>query len=992
MSRRQAAYWAPICVLLATAMAVLLAAGGESSLAQDPTDGVTVDPFVEDLVSRMSVEEKVGQLFVVTFEGTDLSMQADIVDLVVNYKVGGVMPLDTNGNFTNDETLIEQVVALSSGLQQWASVQSVPFTRTSEVSVTATPTATVVLTGSEEILTPTLTPTVTITPTAVITDFAGLSPTLPIRENFVPLLIATEHEGDGFPYTHLRYGLTEVPSRMAIGATWNTDNALKVGRIVGRELRALGFNMLLGPSLDVLDRPRLERTSDLDVRSFGGDPYWVGVMGQAYIRGVHVGSEGGVATVVKHFPGLGSSDRRVNQEVATVRKSLEELQRTELVPFFAVARTSDEDRLGLTDAMMTAHVRFGDVRPNAKPVSFDAEAIHKLMNLPDLSGWRNAGGIIVSDALGAPAVRKYSDPYLETFNHRYIAREAFNAGNDILLLSQFALDGSWETHYGNVIDTIGFFREQYETDIPFQTRVDEAVQRILTLKHRLHPEFTLSSVLPDLEHAQSISGRGQAEIVRLPEESVTLLSPESTDRLPDPPVLGEDIVIFVDDRQVADCPTCEPYHTIEPSALKQALVRLYGPQASARVDPDRIYAHTFTELQRLMAEPGPGSGPLALVDAHLSSADWLLFAMQDVDTVRYPQSGALKELLARHDDALQGKNVVVFAYNAPYYLDTTEVSKLTAYYCMYSKASSFVDASIRSLFQEFPPLGDSPVSVEGINYNLFERLQPDPNQVIKVFQEGLPEAASEGTPQPLDVKKGDRLRFYTSVILDRNGRPVPDGTQIEIRFFYPEEKLEDRYLALTVAGAASTEFVLDRAGRLEVSVVGSAAKLVAQVSEDEKVEFQTVVPPTSTATATPTATPTATNTPTATPTQTPSPTPSPTATSTATPTPVPVKRVTGTALSATLFGLLGIGLAAFLILIGWRQSVSRAMRWGLLSMIGGLVGYDLYAMGIPGALRARLFSERWGALISALLGLVTVNLIGVLWSLIWHRLHHRVSE
>jgi hypothetical protein len=98
------------------------------------------------------------------------------------------------------------------------------------------------------------------------------------------------------------------------------------------------------------------------------------------------------------------------------------------------------------------------------------------------------------------------------------------------------------------------------------------------------------------------------------------------------------------------------------------------------------------------------------------------------------------------------------------------------------------------------------------------------------------------------------------------------------------------------------------------------------------------------------------------------------------------------ALSATLFGLLGIGLAVFLILVGWRQSVSSAVRWGLLSMIGGLVGYDLYAMGLPGALRARVFSERWGALISAFLGLVTANLIGVLWSLLWHRLHHRASD
>ena len=42
---------------------------------------------------------------------------------------------------------------------------------------------------------------------------------------------------------------------MAIGATWQPDYAEDVGTIAGRELSALGINMLLGPSLDVLENP-----------------------------------------------------------------------------------------------------------------------------------------------------------------------------------------------------------------------------------------------------------------------------------------------------------------------------------------------------------------------------------------------------------------------------------------------------------------------------------------------------------------------------------------------------------------------------------------------------------------------------------------------------------------------------------------------------------------------------------------------------------------
>jgi beta-N-acetylhexosaminidase len=592
--------------------------------------------------------------------------------------------------------------------------------------------------------------------------------------------------------------------------------------------------------------------------------------------------------------------------------------------------------------------------------------------------------VIISDALGVPAVRKYSDPFLKTFNHRYIAREAFNAGNDILLLSQFAQDDSWQAHYQNIIDTVAFFREQYETDLSFQARVDDSVRRILALKYRLYPEFSVSSVSPDIEHAQDVLGEGTAEIVRMARESATLLSPQSSDRLPAPPVPGEEILTFVDDRQGRDCADCEPFYLIAPSALKQTLVKLYGPQASARVDPERIYTYTFTDLERFLTASTLYPELTDRLETHLARADWLLFAMLDVDAEHYPQSDALKEFLSLRDDAIQGKKVIVLAHNAPYYLDTTEVSKLTAYYGIYSKLPSFLDVSIGLVFQEFPPLGASPVTVEGINYNLFVQMEPDPRQVVQVRPAGLPDISTEGTPQPLEVKKGDKLRLSTSVILDRNGNPVPDGTPIEFRFFYPEEKLETRQVALTVSGVASTEFVLDRAGSLEISVLGSQAVLRAEVPEDEMVEFQTVVPPTATptptttptATSTPTTTPTATSTPTATPTATPTLTPSPT------PTPIPVKRVTGRAFSLAFLEVTGIGLAVLLVSVGRGVDVSDAVRWGLLCVVGGLLGYNLYALGIPVVLKASRYSQQWGALLVTTLSCAIAVLLGRAWTLI----------
>ena len=45
------------------------------------------------------------------------------------------------------------------------------------------------------------------------------------------------------------------------------------------------------------------------------------------------------------------------------------------------------------------------------------------------------------------------------------------------------------------------------------------------------------------------------------------------------------------------------------------------------------------------------------------------------------------------------------AFDAPYFLDSTEISKLSAYYGVYSRTGAFVDAAARALFLESPLLG-----------------------------------------------------------------------------------------------------------------------------------------------------------------------------------------------------------------------------------------------------------------------------------------------
>ena len=381
--------------------------------------GAQEDDLAARLLAQMSTAATVGQLFLVTFPGATVTEDALIAELIRDYHVGGIMLLPENGNIVNEGDTLTQVVRLVNQLQQAAWEATQPITDS-----TAT----------------------------------GIEPPGP----YIPLFIAANHEGNGAPYTGIANGTTPLPSAMALGATWNPAHAESVGLIVGQELQALGINMLLGPSLDTAETAR--PNSDLGVRAFGGEPFWVGQMGLSYIRGVHTGSEGRVAIIAKHFPGLGMADRSLSEEISTVQRTLDQLKQVDLAPFFTVAQAADP--LARPDGMLVSHIRFrgleGGRFVTTRPTSVDSQVLPQLLSLPELAPWREAGGLTVSDGLGLRALRRFYDPNEQTFNSRRVAQEAFLAGNDILLISEFALSDSWQDQLASLKSTITFFQDKYE--------------------------------------------------------------------------------------------------------------------------------------------------------------------------------------------------------------------------------------------------------------------------------------------------------------------------------------------------------------------------------------------------------------------------------------------------------------------------------------------------------------------------------------------------
>ncbi len=884
------------------------------------------DP-VDELMERLSVEDKVGQLFIVPFVGAEANPGTDIWQLITEYKVGGVILLAANSNFNNDESAPRQIAELTNALKTTA-----------------------------------------------------------FQTNAVPLFVALDHEGDGHPYTRITRGVAPIPSQMAIGATWDTAKAEAIGRIVGGELAAMGVNMLLGPSVDVLNDPRPTGRGDIGIRVFGGDPYWVGQMGRAYIRGVHQGSNGRIATVAKHFPGHGGSDRLPDNEVATVDKSLQELQRIELPPFYEVTAAKPADEPGMTDALMSSHIRYrgfqGDIRQFTAPISFDAAGMDTLLNLPEIKAWRDNGGLIVSDALGVPAVRKHFDPTLESFPHRRIAKEAFLAGNDVLSLVQFDLKSIWSDQFANIKDTIFFFRTEYVNNPAFAEQVDEAVARILRLKLKLYPEPGLDALNNDPARALEVAGQSQPVVTDIARQSLTLLYPspeELRQRLPQPPRADENILIVTDTRMARECYTdnCQPREDLylPRRAIEETILRLYGPGATGQIQPERISSITYTELKMFMGEAMtplpesseelPTSPEIQLsadeVRQRIQAADWLIFAALDLNTSRDSDSDALKLFLTQGSGILLDKTSLVLAFNAPYYLDTTEVTKLTAYFGLYSKTPPHLESAVRALFGEADFPGASPVSIEGIGYELVDVLSPDPDQELLIEPvDSLPEERI--VPVSVQIRAGP--------VLDQNGHLVPDGTPIEFKAML-RERLVAAETAHTQAGVAEATLTLTESGDLEIFATAGpnlisdslrVSVLPVPVTPTVLAEVSPTVP----ATISPSPT---SDRPTLTPTSLPTGTPFPATVPDTTTSPPQTlltadRRLDGWDLLLAFGAILLAGLVGSL---GGRfapKPLPRRVRLGLWILIGGLCAYLLYGAGLlrpeqwlfeePGLLASRL--------------------------------------
>ncbi|MCL6298664.1 glycoside hydrolase family 3 protein [Streptomyces kronopolitis] len=245
------------------------------------------------LISRMTPEEKAGQLFVMRIYGhsatdpdpDDVAANrkeigvANAAELIAKYHVGGIIYFGWAHNTREPH----QIADLSNGIQRAAAAQRVP----------------------------------------------------------VPVLISTDQE-HGI-VARVGAPATLFPGAMALGAGGSREDAGTAATLAGRELLAMGIRQDYAPDADVNVNPA---NPVIGVRSFGADPQAVARMVAAEVKGYQ---GAGIASCAKHFPGHGDTDTDSHVGLPYIHHTAEEWERLDAPPFKAAIAAG-------IDSIMTAHI------------------------------------------------------------------------------------------------------------------------------------------------------------------------------------------------------------------------------------------------------------------------------------------------------------------------------------------------------------------------------------------------------------------------------------------------------------------------------------------------------------------------------------------------------------------------------------------------------------------------------------------------------------
>lgn len=290
----------------------------------------------------------------------------------------------------------------------------------------------------------------------------------------LPLFISIDQEG-GRVVRLPRHIATSFSGNMAIGASYSQykDHYAKaVGKVLGKELNALGFNVNYAPNIDVNVNPN---NPVINVRSFGENPQQVATLGIAMLESMQ--AQGVIATL-KHFPGHGDTNvdshtglPQVNHDIATVEK-------VDLYPFQQAILHSN------VEMIMTAHIQYpalddstivnkaGEsmIRPATLSKKILSDLLRKKMRYQ---------GLILTDALDMAGISHFFTPIEAVI-------ETFKAGADIAVMPIKIRTPADIEQFKQFIEELV---QRVKADPALLAQVAQSTNRIKKLKQQLNVSF-----------------------------------------------------------------------------------------------------------------------------------------------------------------------------------------------------------------------------------------------------------------------------------------------------------------------------------------------------------------------------------------------------------------------------------------------------------------------------------------------------------------------
>lgn len=265
-----------------------------------------------------------------------------------------------------------------------------------------------------------------------------------------PLFISIDQEGGRVK--RLKHTFFQSPSMFDVAKFDSPKLTFEIHKLMADQLLACGINVDYSPCCDIWSNPKNNVIGD---RSFGTDPATVEKHVSAAIRGLQTGK---VISCAKHFPGHGDTLKDSHYDLPFVKKSLEEIEAFELLPFQKAAKSRCE-------MMMMAHLVVDAIDPDL-PTSLSPKAYDYLRKVLKFNR------VVVTDDMEMQAIT-------DSFGVEEASVKAISAGADIVIYRSIE---AARKAFGAIHKAV----KDREIEL---TVVDEKIKRILDLKKSYFDEY-----------------------------------------------------------------------------------------------------------------------------------------------------------------------------------------------------------------------------------------------------------------------------------------------------------------------------------------------------------------------------------------------------------------------------------------------------------------------------------------------------------------------